>query len=594
MTTEPAVGVITAAVGDDDGHAGDEIGSNMRRRWTLPTALVLLVAGLAGAWVAARAVEVHVVAAIREKAAVRGMTARAIAVSWPGTVRLEGAALDGEGGEKLTADEVRITLGLSGGRDVRDHVRHVALRGVRFQRGPLAVHWASADLEVVSWRAGAGHEQVRLRQRPSGGEIEARWRAVAGDRAFVADVSGLDLSGAVVSWAAEPVLIPGSWSGHVAASGSAAAVASEGSLEGQSVRIALPRGPGLGTGEYGAPTHVALSWSGAREGESIDVQRLRARVGGVELTAHGRIDGPPEDRNVNLELSTRTDLGSALQTTAVRLPASLTVDPAARLGTAALDLDVRGPLARPALLAIVPRLRYDGTPQAAEKLEFLRRPFRYTPAEGGPALDVRDGAPDFIALGEVPPLFLRAVLVSEDAGFYGHPGIDVAEIPVAWAANLERGTSARGASTITQQLVKNLFLSKDKSYARKLEEAALALLVDAALPKPRILEIYVNVIEWGPGLYGLVPAARHYFGKTPAELTPKEMAFLVCLIPSPIRYHQAHVAGRVGPGMEQLMDNLLAKLHSVDAITEDEYATALAEEVRFQPEPSPETETPSL
>jgi penicillin-binding protein 1A len=565
----------------------------MRRPWTLPTALAVLVAGLAGVWAGARAVELRVVAAIREKAAVRGMTARAIDVSWPGTLRMEKAALDGRLGANLTVDEVRITLGLDGGRDVRRHVRQVALRGVRFQRGLLAAHWASADLEVVSWRAGTGDEQVHLRQ-PSGGEIEVRWRAGAGDRAFAADVSGIDLSGAVVSWGAEPVLIPGSWSGHVAASASATGIASDGSLEGRGVRIALPRGPGLGQGEYGAPTSVALAWSGVTEGESINIRRLRARVGGLELSGHGRVDGPAEDRRVDLELSTRTELGSALQTAALRLPASVTVSPGDRLGTAALDLSVRGSLARPDLLAIVPRLRYDGTPQAAVKLEFLRRPFRYTPAEGGPALDVRDGAPDFIALGDVPPLFLRALLISEDAGFYGHPGIDVAEIPVAWAANLERGASARGASTITQQLVKNLFLSRDKSYARKLEEAALALLVDASVPKPRILEIYVNVIEWGPGLYGLVPAARHYFGRRPAELTPKEMAFLVCLIPSPVRYHQAHVAGRLGPGMEQLTANLLAKLHSVDAITEDEYASALAEEVRFQPEPSAEAAPPSL
>ena len=104
------------------------------------------------------------------------------------------------------------------------------------------------------------------------------------------------------------------------------------------------------------------------------------------------------------------------------------------------------------------------------------------------------------------------------------------------------------------------------------------------MPKSRILEIYVNVIEWGPGLYGLVPAARHYFGKTPAELTPREMVFLVCIIPSPVRYHQAHAAGRVGPGMDQIMANLLAKLRSVDALDDDAYFDALTEELRFVPE----------
>jgi membrane peptidoglycan carboxypeptidase len=164
--------------------------------------------------------------------------------------------------------------------------------------------------------------------------------------------------------------------------------------------------------------------------------------------------------------------------------------------------------------------------------------------------------------------------------------VDLAEIRAAWETNAARGRPSRGGSTITQQLVKNLFLSREKSYGRKMEEAALALLVDAALPKRRILEIYVNVIEWGPGLYGLVPAARHYFGKEPAALTAKEIAFLVCLIPSPVRYHQAHIAGHAGPGMEQLMGNLLAKLRSVGAIGEDDYFAALDEGLRFAAETS--------
>jgi penicillin-binding protein 1A len=155
---------------------------------------------------------------------------------------------------------------------------------------------------------------------------------------------------------------------------------------------------------------------------------------------------------------------------------------------------------------------------------------------------------------------------------------------VAWATNLDRCRTARGASTITQQLARNLFLSKDKSWGRKLTEAGLALVLDAAVPKRRLLEIYLNVIEWGPGLYGLGPAAQHYFGKPPRALTPKETAFLVCVIPSPVRYHQAHLAGQAGPGMEQLMANLLAKLRSTDALSEREYQSALAESLAFRPE----------
>src|SRR5204862_7330451 len=101
--------------------------------------------------------------------------------------------------------------------------------------------------------------------------------------------------------------------------------------------------------------------------------------------------------------------------------------------------------------------------------------------------------------------------------------------------------------------------------------------------------IYVNIIEWGPNLFGLLPAARHYFGKSPAELTPREMAFLVCVIPSPVRYHEAHAAGHLGPGMEQLVASLLAKVRSVGALDDDHYYDALTEELQFQPESAPVT-----
>jgi hypothetical protein len=463
----------------------------------------------------------------------------------------------------------------------------VSLEGVHLARGPLVAQWPAAELDVVSWSGGAGEEHIHLRQ-PAGGELTLDARTAATGREAALLLTRFDASSARVSWGPEPVLAPGVWTGRLSVAHTGDRLATEATLSAEGVRLSLPRALALGNGEYGAPTAVAIGWTASREGPAIDVPRMAARLGGLQLSGHGHLSGPVEDRTVDLEMAARSDMAAALQTTALRLPAALPVAPGDALGTASFDVTVQGPLARPAELQIVPHLRYDSTPQLAQKLEFLRRPFRYHPPDtDGITLDVRDGAPDFIRLSDVPPLFLRTLLISEDAGFYGHPGIDVAEIPHAWATNVERGTSARGASTITQQLVKNLFLSSDKSYGRKLEEAALALLVDAGVPKTRILEIYVNVIEWGPNLYGLVPAARHYFGKTPGELTPREMVFLICLIPSPVRYHQAHAAGRVGPGMDQLMANLLAKLRSVDALTDDMYFDALTEELQFRPEGAP-------
>jgi membrane peptidoglycan carboxypeptidase len=190
----------------------------------------------------------------------------------------------------------------------------------------------------------------------------------------------------------------------------------------------------------------------------------------------------------------------------------------------------------------------------------------------------------------VPPLFVRTLLIGEDANFYGHPGIDLKEIPVAVASDLATGTFVRGASTIPQQLAKNLFLSREKTVSRKLQELALALLLDSSLGKSRVLEIYVNVIEWGPHLYGLRPAARHYFGKEPGELTPRQMAFLVALVPGPLKYQRSFADGTPTPFLEGRMAALLAKLQSVGALSDEEYEQALAGPLDLRvegPEPRP-------
>jgi monofunctional biosynthetic peptidoglycan transglycosylase len=113
-------------------------------------------------------------------------------------------------------------------------------------------------------------------------------------------------------------------------------------------------------------------------------------------------------------------------------------------------------------------------------------------------INVSLSSADFIALQDVPPLFVRTLLLAEDAGFYGHRGIDLRELPSALVTNWSRGDAARGASTITQQLAKNLFLSRDKEVGRKLQELAITFLLESALGKDRILEIYLNIIEWGP------------------------------------------------------------------------------------------------
>ncbi len=142
-------------------------------------------------------------------------------------------------------------------------------------------------------------------------------------------------------------------------------------------------------------------------------------------------------------------------------------------------------------------------------------------------------------LGEMSKVAVGAVVVSEDRAFFSHKGYDPAQIREALEEDVREGRFARGASTITQQVVKNVFLSNEKSVWRKFKELILAVRLEEAVSKQRILEAYLNVAEWGEGIFGIGAAARRYFGKSPQELTAKEGAFLAMLLPSPKRYSQS-------------------------------------------------------
>ena len=549
----------------------------------IPAVFAVISTVLAGAAIlTGRAVERRITRLLVEQAP--DVAVRDTRFSWFRPLRLEGISWNLPSGGQLQAQAADVSWSFAGGRDARRHLRGVTLHGLRVKRGDLAVEASRVPLEIVAWERDGTREHIRVRQ-PGGGALELkRSKGVAQELSL--SLADFDLSQIGVEWNQERVLAPGIWNGQLELQISGTRLASTGSLRAREARLALPA-IGREDGTFGAPTSVVLAWDVTRVGEDLELRRAEVEIADVALSAHGRVASLASERRVDLALSARGELASAFAATGAPLPNALARTPG-ELGTASFEATVRGPLARPAALEIVPRLQFEVAPQATARLAYLRGPFHYAPQDApGLTIDLRHGAATFVPLGEVPPLFLRALLISEDAGFYGHPGVDVVEIPVAFAQNLERGEHARGASTITQQLVKNLFLSRQKSYSRKLEEAALALLVDAAVPKQRLLEIYLNVIEWGPRLHGVGPAARHYFGKAPHELTAKETAFLICLIPSPVRYHQAHTAGRAGPGMERLMGNLLAKLHSVAALSDEEYLAALDETLSFAPETTP-------
>lgn len=134
----------------------------------------------------------------------------------------------------------------------------------------------------------------------------------------------------------------------------------------------------------------------------------------------------------------------------------------------------------------------------------------------------------------------RAIIAAEDANFAEHEGVDWEALQKAYEKNAKKGKVVRGGSTITQQLAKNLFLSGERSYVRKAQEMVITFMLEAVMDKRRIFEIYLNVVEWGNGVFGCEAASRKYFGKPAAALGPAEAARLSVMLPNP-RFFGRHL-----------------------------------------------------
>ena len=150
-----------------------------------------------------------------------------------------------------------------------------------------------------------------------------------------------------------------------------------------------------------------------------------------------------------------------------------------------------------------------------------------------------------VPISRISPHLRRAVVAAEDARFYEHDGVDWEAIRGALEKDWEKRRLSAGASTITQQLAKNLYLSSARTPWRKLKEWAITRRLERLLPKERILELYLNVVELGRRTYGVEAAARRYFGKSAASLTPREAAMLAAMLPSPQIYDPVRHASRV-------------------------------------------------
>jgi monofunctional biosynthetic peptidoglycan transglycosylase len=183
------------------------------------------------------------------------------------------------------------------------------------------------------------------------------------------------------------------------------------------------------------------------------------------------------------------------------------------------------------LMPDISRLKKEN-PAKSAFMEYRERQWK----EKGRKVQVRQV---WVPLSRISPYLVKAVLIAEDDKFWSHEGFDFEGIRQAMERDLQAGKLKFGGSTLTQQLARNLYLSPDKSFWRKIREAVIAWRMEQLLSKKRILELYLNVAEWGDGVFGAEAASRHYFEKPASELSPRQAARLAVVLPSPRKLNPA-------------------------------------------------------
>jgi hypothetical protein len=315
------------------------------------------------------------------------------------------------------------------------------------------------------------------------------------------------------------------------------------------------------------------------EESRVDLEQLEIRRGDAAVQVDGVIVHPPQQERRRYSLTVAVpptdcqdvlgaipaDLAPSLQGFVVEgtydAKVQLEVD-YSRLDELDLDTKVRADKCKvkrvPAALD-APRLRRGFTHRVTMRDGRNRRVQLFT------------GSGSYTPITAISPSMVGAVLTTEDGGFWRHRGFLPSQFETALRRNLKEGRVALGASTISMQMVKNVFLSHERTISRKLQEIILTAYVERVLSKERIMELYLNVIEFGPGVYGVTAAASHYFGKYPADLTSLEAAYLALMLPSPVRRHAYYCRGELTPRFEAKLRRIHKLMVDRGRIPEEEY-----------------------
>jgi len=334
------------------------------------------------------------------------------------------------------------------------------------------------------------------------------------------------------------------------------------------------------------PLAGAVHASIAISPEAIAVPRAAIELGAAHWTASGWLRrGDPASGQLDVSLATAacSDLLASLPGE-LRGPLDGMVLAGSLGGHVRLAVDLAAPAGDGVDLttSITDRCRSEAEPPAADVAR-LASPTAQVFADGSHAR-VGHGEPGWAALPELPPHVAGAFVSAEDARFYDHAGFDLAQIGKSLEIDLREHRLARGGSTISQQLVKNAFLSQRRSFDRKLQEAILTWRLEARLDKHQILERYLNIIELGPRVFGLTAAAKHWFGAAPRDLTVRQAAFLAALTSEPTSMsRRVRRAGGLDAESAARVEVVLRAMRRDAVIDAAQFTAATAAGLRFSP-----------
>lgn len=258
---------------------------------------------------------------------------------------------------------------------------------------------------------------------------------------------------------------------------------------------------------------------------------------------------------------------------------------------AALTFDTARPADFVVSWNVLNECKFQRVPEDVDPARF-RSTFRYQVQDVDGKLRYREtgpAVPGWVPLTQVSRHVETAVLVCEDSRFRSHDGFDKKAINDAIHDNMQAGRFVRGASTISMQLAKNLYLGREKTLSRKIQEALLTMLLEQELSKDEILETYLNVIEYGPGVYGIGEAAEYYFGVSPMDLTLGQAMYLGSILPSPGASHFTQDRA-LSEGWTKYLRHLMQIAHKIKRVTDEELESGLMEELVFGESPDAESQ----